>query len=106
MHEGKLWVATFGEATKYMRERMSASVKVEKQNDKILVNLSHTLDKNHYGVPLTLKTYVNGDWKEILVKQGSKSETVSSSSDDVGTYVLYQATPNGSAVELSRELKN
>jgi hypothetical protein len=58
-HEGKLWVATFGEATKYMRERMSASAKVEKQNDKILSHLSHTLDKNHYGVPLTLKTYVN-----------------------------------------------
>ena len=105
-HEGKLWVATFGEATKYMRERMSASVKGEKQNDKIFVNLSHTLDKNQYAVPLTLKTYVNSDWKEILVKQGSKSETVSSLTDDVGTYVFYQATPNGSAVELSNRLKN
>ena len=87
-----------------MRERMSASAKVEKQNDKIVVSLTHTLDKNQYGVPLTLKTYVNQDWKEILVKQGSKSETVSSLSDDVGTYVLYNATPNGSVVELSRGL--
>ena len=102
-HEEKLWVATFGEATKYMRERMSASAKVEKQDDKILVTLSHTLDKNQYAVPLTLKTYVNPDWKEILARQGNKSETVSPSSDDVGTYVLYQAIPNGGVVELSRD---
>src|SRR5688572_514212 len=103
-HEEKLWVATFGEATKYMRERMSASAKVEKQNDKILVTLSHTLDKDQYSVPLTLKTYVNSDWKEILVNQGNKSETVSPLSDDVGTFVLYQATPNGDRVELSKGL--
>ena len=103
-HEGKLWVATFGEATKYMRERMSASVNVEKHDDKIFLNLSHTLDKNQYAVPLTLKTYVNSDWKEIVVRQGDKSENVSSLSDDVGTYVLYQAIPNGTAVELSKRL--
>jgi len=47
---------------------------------------------------------VNSDWNEILVKQSSKSETVPSLSDDAGTYVLYQATPNGSAVELSKGL--
>jgi peptidoglycan/xylan/chitin deacetylase (PgdA/CDA1 family) len=103
-HEGKLWVATFGEATKYMRERMSGSAKVEKQNDKILVSLTHTLDKNQYSVPLTLKTYVNSDWKDVLVKQGNRSRTVSSFSDDAGTFVLYQATPNESTVELSKGL--
>ena len=103
-HEENLWVATFGEATKYMRGRMAASAKVEKQNDKILVTLSHTLDKDQYSVPLTLKTYVNSDWKEILVHQGNKSETVSSLSDDAGTFVLYQATPNGDRVELSKGL--
>ena len=101
-HEEKLWVSTFGEATKYMRERMASSAKVEKQNDKILVTLSHTLDKDQYSVPLTLKTYVNSDWKEILVHQGNKSDSVSSLSDDVGTFVLYQATPNGDRVELSK----
>ena len=103
-HEENLWVATFGEATKYMRERMAASAKAEKQNDKILVTLSHTLDKDQYSVPLTLKTYVNSDWKEILVNQGNSSETVSSLSDDVGTFVLYQATLNGDRVELSKGL--
>jgi len=103
-HEENLWVATFGEATKYMRERMASSAKAEKQNDKILVTLRHTLDKDQYSVPLTLKTYVNSDWKEILVNQGNSSETVSSLSDDVGTFVLYQATPNGDRVELSKGL--
>jgi peptidoglycan/xylan/chitin deacetylase (PgdA/CDA1 family) len=101
-HEENLWVSTFGEATKYMRERMASSAKVKQQNDKILVTLSHTLDKDQYSVPLTLKTYVNPDWKQILVNQGNKSETVTSLSDDVGTFVLYHATPNGDRVELSK----
>lgn len=101
-HEDKLWVTTFGEATKYMRERMNASTKVEKENDKIVVNLTHTLDKSQYTEPLTLKTYVNTDWKQILVKQGNESVTTSPLSDDNGSYVLYKATPNGSDVEITK----
>lgn len=102
-HEGKLWIATFGEATKYVRERMAASAKVENQADKILINLSHTLDRELYNVPLTLKTYVNDDWEKVLVQQGTSSNHVSTSSDDVGTYVLYDAIPNEAPIELSSD---
>jgi peptidoglycan/xylan/chitin deacetylase (PgdA/CDA1 family) len=102
-HEERLWVATFGDVTKYMRERMAASAKADKQGDQILVQLSHTLEKNMYDVPLTLKTYVNADWKEVLVTQGDQSNTISSLSDERGTYVLYDAAPNGSVVDLSKK---
>jgi peptidoglycan/xylan/chitin deacetylase (PgdA/CDA1 family) len=101
-YEDKLWVATFGEATKYMRERMNASTKVDKENDKVIVNLTHTLDKDQYTVPLTLKTYVNRAWKQVRVKQGDISITTTPLSDHNGSYILYKTIPNGSAVEITK----
>jgi peptidoglycan/xylan/chitin deacetylase (PgdA/CDA1 family) len=104
-NEDKIWVTTFGEATKYMRERMNASTKVDKENNKVIINLTHPLDKDQYIVPLTLKTYVNREWKQVQVKQGDKSITAAPLSDHNGSYVLYKATPNGDDVEIS-ELEN
>ncbi|MGC3947373.1 MAG: polysaccharide deacetylase family protein [Chryseolinea sp.] len=99
-NEDKLWVATFGDVTKYMRERMNGSAKVEKQSGKVSVNLTHTLDKSLYTIPLTLKTYVNSGWKKVQVKQGSETITTSPMTDSVGTYVLYQARPNGETIDI------
>ena len=41
-----------------MRERMHADISENKNNKKITVHLTHSLDKHIYNVPLTLKTYV------------------------------------------------
>jgi hypothetical protein len=52
--ESKLWVATFGDVTRYMRERQSAKITTT-SNGNITVTLSHTLNKTIYNMPLTLK---------------------------------------------------
>jgi peptidoglycan/xylan/chitin deacetylase (PgdA/CDA1 family) len=100
-HEERLWVATFGEATKYMRERMNSSIEAEEKDGSIRVKLSHTLDKDQYRVPLTLKTYINPDWKQVTVKQGDETLTVSAQSDATGSFILYNATPNNTPIHLS-----
>ncbi len=100
-YEDKIWVATFGDATKYMRERMNGSAKAEKRDEHIIVKLTHTLDPDQYTVPLTLKTYVDPSWKKIQVKQGDKSSQIFALEDEKGAYVLYEAAPNGPEVELS-----
>jgi hypothetical protein len=56
-------------------------------------------------VPLTLKTYISPDWKQVTVKQGQQTEKVTTGKDDKGTYVIYQAKPNGAAVNLSNVVK-
>ena len=99
--EENIWVATFGEATRYMRERMSASTNVETRGDKVQVSLAHTLDPEQYDVALTLKTYVDPSWEKVHVKQGELSEDVTVLNDSRGAYVLYDAIPNGPAIELS-----
>lgn len=100
-HEDKLWVATFGDVTKYMRERQSAKVQSNLSNGKITVKVSHPLNKTFYTMPLTLKTYVPTGWKKATVLQGSKKQTVNTITDEKGTYALYQANPNALPVVLS-----
>jgi len=100
-HEDKVWIATFADVTKYMREKMNATVKGKEADNKIMVDLTHSLDKSMYDIPLTLRTYVPADWKQVQVKQGDKTQTVSSSTNDKGTFVLYQLQPNKGTAELS-----
>lgn len=100
-HEDKLWVATFGDVTRYMRERQSAKVQSSLKGNKITVSISHPLNKTMYHLPLTLKTYVPVSWKKVNAVQGNKKRAVSIKTDQNGTYVLYQATPNSLPVVLT-----
>ena len=99
--EDKLWVATFADVTKYMRQRMNADVQVSEKENKVIVNLTHDLDKTLYNLPLTLKSYVSPEWKNVQVKQGTKAQRVQPQQDDRGTFVMYQAQPNAQPIELS-----
>ena len=97
----KLWVATFGDVTKYMRERMNSTVKAVPGNRKIAVKLTHSLDKTLYDLPLTLKTYIPSGWKQVQVKQGNNNKRLAPQQDAKGAYVLYQVQPNAADIELS-----
>jgi hypothetical protein len=99
--EDRLWVATFQEVTKYMRERMHAKVQANQEEDKVMVNLTHTLDKTMYDVPLTVKTYVPSGWKAVLVQQGEQEDQINPEQDEKGTCVMYQAFPNAGEIVLS-----
>jgi peptidoglycan/xylan/chitin deacetylase (PgdA/CDA1 family) len=101
-HEDKLWIATFGDVTKYYREHVASKAFGKETNGVIHVTLSHSLDKEMYNLPLTLKTYVDDLWKAVFVKQGAHSKLIKAKSDDEGSYVLYQATPNIGPVEISK----
>lgn len=98
--EDRLWVATFGDVTRYMRERMNAKVTSRREQKHIVVEVSHNLDKEAYALPLTLKTYVPKEWGEVLVRQGQETIHVSPEADEKGFYVMYQARPNADPVQI------
>ena len=100
--DDKLWVATFGDATKYYRERVASKAYAEEKKGALRVTLSHSLDKSMYNLPLTLKTYVDDDWQSVFIKQAASSILVKADIDDRGSYVMYQATPNAGPIEISR----
>ncbi len=99
--QDSLWVGTFGDVTKYMREREASNVESKDEKDKITVTLTHTLNKTMYDQPLTLKTYVSSDWKSAKITQKGHFETSTIQKDDKGSYVLYRANPNKGAVVIT-----
>lgn len=98
--EKDLWIATFADVTKYMRERMHATVKVTESKEKITVNLNHSLDRTLYNFPLTLKSYIPATWQTATVKQGAKQEKLTLQKDKLGTFVQYQAVPNADPIDI------
>jgi peptidoglycan/xylan/chitin deacetylase (PgdA/CDA1 family) len=101
--ENDIWVATFGDVARYVRERMNAAIKTHEGNDAITVTLTHTLNPEMYNLPLTLKTYVSPGWKQVTVKQDNKTQKVATAKDSKGSYVLYQARPNKGIITISKK---
>ena len=101
--ENDIWVATFGDVARYVRERMNAKIKTHEGNDAITVTLTHTLNPEMYDLPLTLKTYVSPGWKQVTVKQDNKTQQVATAKDSKGSYVLYQATPNKGIITILKK---
>lgn len=99
-----LWVATFADGTKYMRERMDAKVSSETSGDeKFTVRLTHSLG-SRYDLPLTLKTRVPSSWSGARVQQGEDTQEVKLREEDGGeTYVRYQARPNAQPIEVTAQ---
>ena len=98
-HENNSWVATFGDVTKYMRERMSANVDSKMDGNKISVDLTHSLDKSMYDQPLTLRTSVPASWKKVTVKQGDHVQQVTAKNG----VIIYDLMPNeGTAVIINK----
>lgn len=105
-HEDNLWIAPFRDVTQYMRERMAAKVETVRRDDEIIIDLNHSLDRELYDHPLTLKTYVPDGWNAVKVRQGETEQQVSVASDDRGRYVLYDMIPNDEEVTISASLSS
>lgn len=102
-HENDLWIATFSDVARYMRERMHASVSFEDKKNSIQVTLRHSLDTSNYNVPLTLKSYIPKEWKVVSLKQDGHREYLKIRKDSKGTYVLYQAPPNKGLIVINHQ---
>ena len=98
-HEKNSWIATFGDVTKYMRERMNAQVNSKMDGNKISVTLTHSLDKSMYDHPLTLQTIVPTSWKKASVKQGNKTQKVPVNNGSI----TYNLMPNGEEAIIERD---
>src|SRR5271154_1537605 len=95
-----MWIATFQDVTKYMRERVHSEVRSYRDGDALSVVLRDDLTDLNYNLPLTLKTYVPIDWRAAEVSQGKHAMRAEVIHDQVGAFVLYQAIPNGQAIRL------
>lgn len=92
--ENDLWVATFADVTKYIKERKNIEIDSKVEDGSILLTFLSDLDPVTYNVPLTFKTYVPGSWKNVKVMSNDKeiATGLEISKDDMGYYILYNAS--------------
>lgn len=125
-NEKKIWVATFKDAVKYIRQRMYANLTQTIINDtiksgnnpvgkesesencrdqimvkNIIVQLNHSLDKELYNHQMTLKTYIPDKWEATTVKQGNTILETKQLNDKKGKYILYNAYPNSQIIKIT-----
>ncbi len=98
----KVWVATFQDAAKYMRERMHAGVRVRAKGEGFEIALTHDLAPGLYDRPLTLRTVVPDDWPAAEVRQNARVVRASAQGSTGDRFVIYEAAPNSGPVTLIR----
>jgi peptidoglycan/xylan/chitin deacetylase (PgdA/CDA1 family) len=96
--EEQIWVATFADVTKYIRERKNANIESEMIGNSIKVNISSDLDPNVYDVPITLKTYIPKSWKSVSINDDRIVDKVQT--DANGNYITYNVTVSEKEVIL------
>ena len=101
-NENNLWIATFQDAYKYIRERMNSKVKVYDKQGSVLVTLSHNLDKQIYNLPLTLKTILPKGWKSANVQQGEVSSIMDVQKEGSDSFIKYRALPNSTNIIITK----
>ncbi len=111
-----VWVATFGDAARYIKERMSAVVTAEVcvpgncpcgcecggKCGAIVVKVDHPLDKELFDLPLTLRTAVDPSWEEVRVITGKGESVVPVMREGAEAWVMYCAVA-GETVKLKKK---
>lgn len=98
---GKFWVATFGRAAKYIRERNAASVsEITVKEDSITVTVSDTLDNSYYDCPITIRRPLPQDWVSADVMQNGVA--ISSQVIEINSvkYLMFDVVPDNGNITL------
>ncbi len=102
--EDQVWVATFADVVKYIRERENAKVESFFDNGQIKISLSSTLDPEWYHLPLTLKTLLPKNWEKATITDNETGEIISStliSSENETFSIVYPVIP-GKSVTIKK----
>jgi peptidoglycan/xylan/chitin deacetylase (PgdA/CDA1 family) len=100
--ESRLWVATFQDAGKYIRERMKSTVTTTEVGQAIEVSVTYPLDPKVYDVPLTARTTVPDGWSSVRFRQGASTRTLQVQREAGRSYVMYRIMPNAGPARLEQ----
>jgi len=98
----RLWVATYQDGAKYIRERMKSKVDTRQAGEAIEVTVTNSWDPKVYDLPLTARTTVPAGWTSAQVKQGQNTQTVTVQKDANGSFVQYRIKPNAGTATITK----
>ena len=96
-----VWVETFGNVTRYIKERQNFSYNLlTSNNSEIQFNPVDGLDDSVYNYPLTVDVNVPSSWQNVEVAQGASTISVATFSDGINTFARIHVVPDGGIVDL------
>ena len=99
----QVWVSTFGNVTRYIKERENFYYTiVSSSSTNIQINPADGLDDSIYNYPLTVDVTVPSTWTNVDVQQGNNLTEASAFSDGVNKYVRVNVIPDGGILSLSQ----
>ena len=106
---GELWSASFVEATKYIRERQSATAYRKMENGVLRVGLKidrvtpdgKPLDEDVFNYPLTVRTRVPAAWNTVSYELNGETVTATCYTVDGERYVNVNIVPGGDGAVAS-----
>ena len=105
-NEGKLWVTTFGNATKYIRERQNSTVSAVMQGDEILVTVTMAdktaddlpLPESIFNHPLTVKLETPSTYTAVSYLLDGARKYTKTFVEGGKTYALVDIVPNSGEI--------
>ncbi len=105
---GDVWVSTFSDAVKYVRERQNTktSVRYEVGNVYLTLDMANKtedgldLPKDVFNHPLTVKVEVPESFDKVYYTLNGKTLTAETFTEGDSTYVYVDAIPNGEEIEI------
>ena len=99
--DSQIWVATFLDATIYIRERNALNVlELSSGPDFIKVSVADTLDDAVYKLPVSIRRPLPGDWSDAEVTQNGKSVTSKLIGIGTSKNIQFNVEPNGGEVKI------
>ena len=103
-NNAKFWVGTFGNVTRYIKERDAASLKVISARSKhISIQLTDQLDNGIYNYPISIRRPLPKGWSAANVTQGKMKLKVQHVTIAAVNYIMFDAVPNAGLITLTRQ---
>jgi peptidoglycan/xylan/chitin deacetylase (PgdA/CDA1 family) len=102
-HKDTLWVATFVNVVRYIRERNDVSVEETSHSDNsIILKVTDTLDNEIYNYPLTLRRPLPDGWTGAKISQNGHSADATVAEIESNKYIMFDIIPDGGEVVLTK----
>ncbi len=106
---GDLWVATFSDATRYLREYESSTVKQYRTSEAMFVEVEMAertpgglpLTESIFNMPLTVKVVIPDGWENVRFRQNGVETIVKSFKRSGTTYAYVDVVPNSGRVSIT-----
>ncbi len=101
-NRNKVWVETFGNVARYIKERNAVSVKVKESSDKkIVVTVTDNLPDSLFNYPLSIRRPIPDGWSTAYMSQDDEEIEDSIVTESSNKYVVFKAVPDGGDVVIS-----